>query len=231
MDVWSDPSLAQRWSEDPTRRNPTRIEQLDIMLSLIQDLYQSGKTIVDVGIGSGIVTSMLLERMPDAQVLGIDGSPAMVKLAHERLVKYQDQYNITFQDLTDLDNASKPEGDFQIAFSVQTIHNIPDEHKVKSFEWIYNWLETDGWFFLLDRFEVFQERLFPATHSLWKRLNRVYDSDVTEGDTFADHVEKVGNSEDIPASLEQHLEWLRNIGFSAECLHVHGNRGLIVARK
>ncbi len=231
MEVWSDPNLAQRWSEDPTRRNPTRVEQLDILLSLIQDLYQPNKTIVDVGIGSGIVTSMLLEKIPDANVLGIDGSPAMVKLAHERLIKHQDQYDIIFQDLTSLDSASSPEGNFQIAFSVQTIHNIPDEHKLKTFEWIYQWLEADGWFFLLDRFEVHQERLFPATHSLWQRLNHVYDSDVTEGDSFAEHVEKINNSEDIPASLEQHLDWLRNIGFDAECLHLHGNRGLIVTRK
>lgn len=231
MDVWSDPDFTQRWSENPTRGNPTRLEQLDILLSLIEDLYQPEKTIVDIGIGSGIVEAMLFERLPKAQVLGVDGSPAMVELARERLKSFEDQYDIVFQDLMQLDDESIPQGEFQIAFSVQTIHNIPDEHKINTFEWIYQLLEPGGWFLLMDRFAVTQEALFPAMFSLWQRLGRVYDTQINEGQSFTEHTVKISNSEDIPATVPQHLEWLDEIGFDAACLHLHGHRGLLVARK
>lgn len=231
MDVWRDPDFTKRWSENPTRGNPTRPEQLDILLSLIEGLYQPEKTLVDIGIGSGIVEAMLLERIPEAQVLGIDGSPAMVELARERLKKFENQYDIVFQDLTKLEKASTPQGEFQIAFSIQTIHNIPDEHKIKALEWIYQLLEPGGWFLLMDRFAVTQEALFPAMFSLWQRLGRVYDTQINEGQTFTEHTVKISNSEDIPATVPQHLEWLEDIGFEAACLHLHGHRGLLVARK
>ena len=37
--------------------------------------------------------------------------------------------------------------------------------------------------------------------------------------------------EDCPASLEEHLSWLRQVGFEATCLHLHLNRAVIAGVK
>lgn len=42
-----------------------------------------GETVLDAGCGSGRVTKLLLERLPDGHVIGVDGSPSMVDTARE----------------------------------------------------------------------------------------------------------------------------------------------------
>jgi len=64
------------------------------------------ETIVDAGCGSGRVTELLLERLPDGQVIALDGSASMIEAARERLGGYA---NIEFavMDLLDLDLAGR----------------------------------------------------------------------------------------------------------------------------
>jgi hypothetical protein len=73
--------------------------------------------------------------------------------------------------------------------------------------------------------------LFSAYRSAWDRLNRLHGASIREGDTFQEHARKVATRGDLPASLEQHLKWLREAGFEAACLHLHANRALFCARK
>lgn len=46
-----------------------------------------------------------------------------------------------------------------------------------------------------------------------------------------DFLERLQNKEDYPASLEEHLDWLRCAGLSATCLHLHLHRALIAGKK
>src|SRR4051794_41528939 len=41
--------------------------------------------VLDAGCGTGRVTAALLERLPHGEVVAVDGSPAMVQQARERL--------------------------------------------------------------------------------------------------------------------------------------------------
>ena len=67
------------------RTNPTRTEQLDILLTLVEGEYRPGSAILDIGMGSGRVEESLLGRLPDAFVVGVDASEAMLALAAGRL--------------------------------------------------------------------------------------------------------------------------------------------------
>ena len=231
MDDWTDPQAARNWSADPTSHNPVRAEQLDILVSILADEYRQGKTILDVGLGSGIVEELIFRRLPGAQVVGIDSSAAMVALAHERLLAYKDQYQVVMCDIRDIGAVELPKRDYQIAISVQTIHNVADEHKIPIFDFIYKILEKEGLFLLLDRIKVDTPSLFSCYKSVWERLNRVHEAAMREDDTFEEHTERVEARGDLPATLEQHLDWLREVGFEVACLHLHGNRALFAARK
>lgn len=46
------------------------------------------ETVLDAGCGSGRVTEKLLERLPAGRVVAVDGSPAMLKAARERLARF-----------------------------------------------------------------------------------------------------------------------------------------------
>lgn len=231
MEDWKDPDTASNWSVDPTRNNPLRTEQLDIILDIIAAEYRTGSTIIDVGIGSGIVEEMLFRRVPNAQVLGIDSSEAMLELARVRLSNFSHQYSIVVHDMRDIATLQLPQVSYNLAFSVQTIHNVEDEHKRETLAFIYRTLAPGGLFLLLDRIAVTTPSLYTVYKSVWSRLNRVHGTSRMEGETYQEHVAQVRTRGDIPASLDQNLQWLREAGFEAACLHLHGNRALFAGRK
>jgi trans-aconitate 2-methyltransferase len=56
--------------------------------------------VLDAGCGTGRVTAALAERLPRGQVLAVDGSPAMVEQARERL---GDDARVWVADLLELE--------------------------------------------------------------------------------------------------------------------------------
>ena len=231
MDDWKDPATAQKWSADPLSHNPTRAEQLGILLTILEAEYRQHTTILDIGMGSGLVEEAIFKRIPHAYVVGLDSSRAMLELAYERLRGYEGQYEVVVHDLTELETIDLPDEDYSVVVSVQTIHNVEDEHKKHIFKLAYDTLQPGGLFLLMDRIAVDTPRLFSAYKSVWDRLVRMHSGRPHEGETFEEHVQAIAARGDLPITLEQHLDWLREAGFEVACLHLHGNRALFAARK
>lgn len=60
--------------------------QVEWAAAVIERLGLNGdETLLDAGCGSGRVTELLLERLPNGSVIGVDGSAAMIAEARERL--------------------------------------------------------------------------------------------------------------------------------------------------
>jgi trans-aconitate 2-methyltransferase len=57
------------------------------------------ETVLDAGCGSGRVTAMLIERVPDGKVIAVDSAPAMVAKAREAI---GDRAEVLLQDLAEL---------------------------------------------------------------------------------------------------------------------------------
>jgi trans-aconitate 2-methyltransferase len=55
--------------------------------------------VLDAGCGSGRVTERLAERLPDGRVVALDGSPAMVDAARDRLARFGDRVEYVVADL------------------------------------------------------------------------------------------------------------------------------------
>ena len=180
-DVWLDPTHASKWDADPLSNNPQRGEQLDLLLDLIADHYLPGTTILDVGCGSGLVEERLFRRLPEALVLGVDYSPAMIAMAEERLVGKDKQFTILQHDLNSIEDLRLPIQRCQVAFSVQAIHNLVPANQRKVISWVRSVLVHPGFFFFLDRTAVPSVDLFSCYRSFWNHfsihpvLNKVPD--------------------------------------------------------
>jgi ubiquinone/menaquinone biosynthesis C-methylase UbiE len=114
------------------------------------------------------------------------------------------------------------------------IHNVAHWHKRVAFEFVYRALAPGGLFLLLDRVRVDTPGLFGTYRAMWRRLDRLHGAHVSanEGDTFEEHEQSVSTRGDQPATLEEHLRWLREAGFAeVALLHLHTNRALFAARK
>lgn len=80
--------------------------------------------VLDAGCGSGRVTEQLLERLGDrGRVIALDGSPAMVERARERLARFGDRVEYVVADL----GRSLPiTGTVGAILSTATFHWVPD---------------------------------------------------------------------------------------------------------
>jgi ubiquinone/menaquinone biosynthesis C-methylase UbiE len=225
--------IAQQWDADTISYNPSRPEQLDMLLTIIADEYQPGNTVLDLGIGSGLIEEMLFTRVPQAQLVGVDASAAMIALADERLSAFSGQYVTLQHDFTKIVSLKLPERTYQIVFSVQTLHHLTDEQMTVAYGYIHDLLEKGGLFLLLDRIAVDKAGLFSVYQSLWHRQDSLQGSKVSssEGQTFDEHQHIVAERGDMPMNLERHLELLKQAGFQAACVHLQTNRALIAARK
>ncbi len=228
---FTDEATARAWDADPASRNPARTEQLDVLLTLVEHQHRPGTAILDVGMGSGRVEELLFGRIPDAHVVGIDRSRAMLDLAEGRLARFRDRCEVRRHDLTNIGTLRLPPRAYHVAISVQTLHNIADRHKVVVIEWTFEALEAGGLFLLLDRIAVEPPGLFPCYQAMWDRLGRLHGTELGEGRTHAEHLDILANQGDMPAGLEAHLNWFRDTGFEAACLHLDANRALIAGRK
>jgi ubiquinone/menaquinone biosynthesis C-methylase UbiE len=235
---WSDPNLASTWSANAARHTPTRPEQLDILLALLDDHFQPGKTMLDLGFGSGIVEEMIFKRIPTAQIVGIDSSPAMMALAKERLTPFPFQFIPVEYDLAKLQDLTQPGSplprqQYQIAFSIQALHHLSPEEMQAAYRALHTILQPGGLFILIDKVAIAKPALFPLYQTLWRRLDRLMHADqqAFEGQTYADHLDKLRDLGDRPVTLLEHLRWLGEAGFDAAPLHLHGNRAVIAAQK
>jgi len=81
------------------------------------------ETVIDAGCGSGRVTAELVRRIPGGNVLAVDGSPAMIEQARERL---GDSVGYVVTDLSELE-IDEP---VDLIFSTATFHWILDHDRL-----------------------------------------------------------------------------------------------------
>jgi trans-aconitate 2-methyltransferase len=94
---------------------------------------EGGEVVLDAGCGSGRATKLLLEKLPDGRVIGVDGSPSMIEVARETF-EGDDRVSLINGDLLDLtpDLIRKEAGTDTVdaVFSNATFHWIEDHQRL-----------------------------------------------------------------------------------------------------
>lgn len=102
------------------------------------------KSILELGTGTGETARRVLDRHPDAQLIGIDASPGMVKVARESL--HTDRVRLLVGRLED----PLPEGPFDLVVSCLAVHHLEGTRKADLFRRIARKLAPGGRFVLAD---------------------------------------------------------------------------------
>ncbi len=225
-DEWENPEFARRWDAVVSAANPSRAEQLSILIAIIERVYAPGTSILDLGIGSGLVELSLFAHVPAAQVVGVDQSEAMIALAERRLEPYVDRCQIVRHDLAEIETLSLPDRVCSAAFSVQTLHHIPHEAQQAVYQSVARLLPPGGVFVHMERIALDADAFASVIPPAWEALES--RAEVTSGGTAEDFLARLRSKNEYAASLEQHLTWLREAGFAATCLHLQLNRALMV---
>jgi tRNA (cmo5U34)-methyltransferase len=228
-DDWENPEFAQRWDAVVSAANPSRAEQLDFLTAIVERVYIPGTSVLDLGLGSGLVELALFNRVPEARVVGVEQSEAMIALAEQRLAPYADRCQVVRHDLADIENLTLPEGIYSVAFSVQALHHIPHEAQQAVYRFVARLLPPGGAFLHVERVALDAHTFADVIPPAWEALER--RAEVKSGGTAEDFLARLGYKSEYAATLEQHLAWLREAGFAATCLHLQLNRALMVGVK
>lgn len=102
------------------------------------------KSVLELGVGTGETARRVLNRHPDAQLIGIDASPGMVSVARENLPS--DRVKLLVGRLED----PLPEGYFDLVVSALAVHHLEGTEKADLFRRIASRLSPTGRFVLAD---------------------------------------------------------------------------------
>jgi tRNA (cmo5U34)-methyltransferase len=102
------------------------------------------KSVLELGTGTGETARRVLNRHPGAQLIGIDASPGMVKVARASLPA--DRVKLLVGRLED----PLPEGSFDLVVSALAVHHLEGTGKADLFRRIASRLDPAGRFVLAD---------------------------------------------------------------------------------
>jgi tRNA (cmo5U34)-methyltransferase len=162
-----------------------------------------------LGAGTGLLSAAVLERNPDADLLLVDRSEAMLLPAKQRFA-HLTNVRLQLGDLLD----PLPEGRFHAVVSALAIHHLSHPEKRNLFARIREALLPGGVF-------VNVEQVLAPTPELEKLYEMRHEAHAR--DSHAPAAEWAAGRErmkfDIPIDVETQLGWLRDAGFAvADCV-------------
>lgn len=219
---WSDPAFASAWESTADQMNPVREEQLDLLIALLR--ARAPGSVLDLGVGSGLVAELVLEALPEAELIGLDSSKAMLALAEKRLRRFPGRVRLIEADLGTAAVSQPLDRPVEAVISVQTLHNLePTAHR-RALSSTAQAVAPGGLLVFADRYAASPD-LFDSFRVVWERIG------ADEGADWEEHGDKLRAQGDRPVSLETELRWLDESGFDAACLQCLGNRAVVVGRR
>ncbi|MDE0687046.1 MAG: class I SAM-dependent methyltransferase [Candidatus Poribacteria bacterium] len=174
---------------------------------------------LELGCGTGNFLQSILTNFPKARCVVFDYSTDMLEYAAQKVARYSDRAEFHQRDLHD--GIPPRFGQFHLVSSFSTIHHLFDDNKTRLFKEIYDVLQSDGWFFLIDpmstRFDndVFKHFRHRQHHRLDVRFKRagVDIRDAERINTMVSQVSDDSPEKDRIADFAAHMEWLNEAGF------------------
>ena len=230
----TDDNPQNHWDEETSRRYldygryfvPQREEQMRIIVELVRGIPQPS-LILELCCGEGLLAEMLLEKLPDSNYIGLDGSAVMLERAGPRLSHFRDRIKLSRLDLADK-SWRILERPVTAVVSSLAIHHLDGEGKRELFKDVYAMLAPGGAFIISDMIEPASQPGRNVAADAWDEVVRERSQE-RDGNTVGwDFFEKEGwntyrypDPDDIdhPSPLFDQLKWLEEAGFRGIDVH------------
>ncbi|GAB7388612.1 class I SAM-dependent methyltransferase [Bacillaceae bacterium] len=213
--------IARRYDEQRRKLIPCFDDFYQIPVS-VASVDTDAPNILDIGAGTGLFSSFMLQRYPRAKVTLIDLSENMLAIAKERFRRRSNVRYIT-GDYTKY----KFGGTFDLVISSLSIHHLTDEEKRDLYRYVFSIMNENGIFLNADQVlgsTPYLENLYKTD---WKR--NVEASGLSREEILAAYER---TKLDKMSTLEQQLAWLKDAGFAdVDCIYKSFNFVVLFARK
>lgn len=188
----------------------------------IADIINEPNRVLDLGAGTGLLTSFWYHEFPDADYVLDDISIEMLNMAKAR---FRDVPNVDY--VTDNYNESLPSGEFDAIISALSIHHLDDTEKQSLFHKVFDKLPDGGVFVNYDMFNADTKEMTNQYNRYWE--NAVLHCDLPVVDI--EHWQK-GRSIDKECSVTEEIAMLRAAGFkNVNCIYSNLKFCVILAIK
>lgn len=223
---WASPDYVKFWAERADREHGSRLYRFELLCDLLPFERDDKVRILDMGAGFGALSQVVLSRFPNAHIVTLDGSAAMLALLRQRQARFDNRISPVHA------NYSTPEwqdflgegAEFDAIISSQAMHGLR-ERRADLFKELYEMLRPGGCFINIDLVRASSEQLQKryrdiqisryATH-----IEKVTGEAPSDAQTTADidgvPIGKTQNARQrtwSPGDWTTDLQWLREAGF------------------
>ncbi|WP_019536251.1 class I SAM-dependent methyltransferase [Paenibacillus ginsengihumi] len=192
-----------------------------IALSLVQS-EKSRPCILDLGAGTGLFSSLVLHKYPEAQLTLIDFSEAMLEKAQQR---FRGMNNVSYI-IADYSDYSF-ESTYDIVISSLSIHHLTHEAKQRLFVKIYRLLRAGGLFVNADQVAGNHPQNDQYYRQRW--LEAIHRSGLPQ-EAIKASVER--RKLNINARVGDQIRWMEQAGFQeADCMYKYFDFAVFFGRK
>ena len=180
--------------------------------------------VLDLGIGTGQTALNLLKKFPNIKIDGVDISSKMIIRGKKRLKNFLNKVNFIKKDIKDLKLKNKYYG---VCVAVLCVHHLNQDEKKILFKKIFNSLVLGGIFVIGDIIRFNSDIKTKEKEKVWKKI-----LEKNLGKKEANFWFKNYQEEDLPDSIGDQIQWLKEAGFKrVKSLWRYINYSVIYAKK
>ena len=207
------------------------IPEYDKMINTGVDLLvrHNPKSILDVGLGVGNVERIMLRRMSDVTIIGLEPSTDMWYAASHNLADYNNNNNNNVQLKPEGVLEYEPKQLFDAIYSNSVLHNLNREDKQEALHRIFSWLNPGGLF-------IWGDFVRHGRKDLWefyadqRKQHGLQSGEAS--DSFIEATFRKEFEEDTPLTVPESLETLTKVGFKQpEIVWMHDTFAVFYATK
>ncbi|KUO78202.1 MAG: methyltransferase [Desulfosporosinus sp. BRH_c37] len=213
--------VSQEYDRQRRQLIPCYDDFYNIATSVI-DLLTDFPKVLDVGAGTGLFSSLLLNKFPKAKITLIDISDKMLDIAKQRFEGI-DGFEYIVGDYSQYNFA----GEYDVIISALSIHHLTDEQKRAFYNRSYSILRPNGIFINCDQVLGDTEYLDSIYKKHWK--SSIEKSGLPKDKITAGY-ERIKLDKETPLSTQ--LQWLSEAGFSdVDCIYKYYHFAVMFGRK
>ena len=131
---------------------------------------QPGQRVLDLGCGTGLLTMIIKQSIPNAQLTGLDGDEGVLNIAREKShgIDIQWDHALAF-------DMPYPDNSFDVVVSSFVTHHLTGVEKMRAFREVHRILRPNGGFHIVDFGPPFN-LLSRVQASLMKSFERTADN-------------------------------------------------------
>jgi tRNA (cmo5U34)-methyltransferase len=228
------PIREPEWDDDVTRHFmdlgrycvPERELQRRLLIDLVPE-RPGPQLLIELGCGEGFLAEGLLQRFPEVRLLALDGSPAMLGIAAERLARFGARAECRRFSLGERDWRTPGTGALAVVSSL-VLHHLEGPEKLTLFEDIHSMLVPGGVLAIADLVQPAHAQGMSLAADAWDEAVRAralkLDGRLDAFQRFEDqqwNTFRYPDPDDIdhPSGLFEQLRWLEQAGYAALDVH------------